>query len=231
MPLLFALALAAQSASTIADPYHAQGTDPDWSLIIADGRMTFEMPGRPAVSVTTPPQRDDEGILRFDTPTLGVSIMPMACTDRLSGRRYPHAVDVTIGHIEQSGCGGTELASDSLDGTSWHFAEIGGEAVPLTGDLLRDDAYAIDFSADGFVGYDGCNRFSAAYSRNADNLTAHAPWGSTMGRCADSAMARAARLRQILAEPVRISFPDSTSMVLTGGHGTVRLVRTPDHRP
>lgn len=209
-----------------AEPYRALGSEPPWSLIIADGRMSYESPGRPSVSVAAPAPTTEEGQTRYRTGQLTLEIMHIACDREIGGRRYADSVFVTVGGEMLVGCGGAVLAPDDLNGTSWHFAEIAGEAVPLTGDIFRDDVYAIDFSADGFLGYGGCNRFSAAYSRVGDMLTAHAPWGSTVGRCAEPAMSRERRLLQILTQPVRVSLPDPDTLLLIGATGTIRLART-----
>lgn len=226
-PLFLMLAAMAQTASAAA-PYSAVGRDSSWSLSIEAGRLSFVEPGRPEVSVVAR-RTESEGSVEYRAGEYVVSTLPSPC-ETASGQRYAESVYVTIGRRELSGCGGAPLAADWLDGTSWHFAEIAGEAVPLTGDLLRDDRYAIDFGADGFMGYGGCNRFSAAYSRSGDTLTAHAPWGATVGRCSDPVMARERRLLQILTAPVRLSFPDRETLVLTGEAGTIRLRRTRQHR-
>jgi len=224
--VIFALALAA--AQPIPESYHARGTGSSWSLTIGDGRLLFEPADGPAIDVPAPPPRTDDGYREYRTGRLAVTILPGdACSDGLIDRRAD-TVWIQVGEREFQGCGGAVLAADDLTDTSWHFAEIAGEAVPLTGDLFRDDIYAIDFHAQGFVGYGGCNRFSAAYSRSGDTLTAHAPWGSGARRCAEAIMAREQRLMQILTAPVRISLPDPNTLVLIGERGTIRLRRTPD---
>ena len=223
--LLAAFAIAAQAGAVQTEPYRAQGSDPDWTLNIAREQMTFRMAGRPSVSVATPEARTESGIREYRTSAFTVSIMESACTDRASGRRYADAVFVSIGNAEHGGCGGTLLPLDSLDGTSWHFTEIDGEAVPLTGDLFADDRYAIDFSAEAFAGYGGCNRITARYARTGDTLTALPPFGATSNSCAADVMRRERRLLEILSEPVRLSFPDPSTMQLTGARGMVKLRR------
>lgn len=224
--ILIAALLGALADPAAAEPYRALGIEPSWSLTIADGRMTWESGERPSVSVAAPAPTSDEGQTHYQTRQLSVDIMPLACDRGMGGRRYADTVFITVAGELLGGCGGAELAADDLNGTSWHFAEIAGEAVPLTGDLLRDDSYAIDFHDVGFIGYGGCNRFSAGYSRSGDMLTAHAPWGSTVRRCAEPVMNRERRLLQILSQPVRVSLPDPDTLLLTGEGGTIRLART-----
>ena len=226
MSLLFAVfAISAQAGAVQTVPYRAQGSNPDWTLIIAREQMTFRMAGRSQVSVATPAARTESVIREYRTSAFTVSIIDGGCTDRASGRRYADAVFVSIGNAEHGGCGGALLPFDALDDTSWHFTEIDGEAVPLTGDLLADDRYAIDFSVDAFVGHGGCNRIAARYARTGDTLTALPPFRATSNACALDIMRRERRLMEILSEPVRLSFPDPRTMQLTGARGTVKLRR------
>jgi len=181
------------------------------------------------VSVAAPRPHDDEGSINYDTPSLKVFIIPVPCADEASGRHYTEAVSVTVANEMRSGCGGALLPADSLAGTSWMFVEIAGQATELTGDLLRDSQFMIDFGIDGFVGYGGCNRFSAGYSQSADMMTTRPPWGRTVGNCGEPVTSRETRLLHILSEPVRISHPDPETMVLTGASGAIRLRRVQSH--
>jgi heat shock protein HslJ len=223
---LAVLAVAAQAAGPAPPLYRAQGSNPPWTLTIADGKLTYESPGQAPVSIVAPRSTSEQGMVRYAGQGLEIVILPMPCTDKASGRRFVDTVIVEAGRDERGGCGGAELAADSLNGTSWHFAEIGGESTGLTGDLLQDDRYAIDFGPDSFVGYDGCNRFSAHYSQADGVLTLKPPFGSTDGRCDEAVMRRRARLIDILGSPVRVSFPDPKTMMLTGDKGTIKMLRT-----
>ncbi|HKR24553.1 MAG TPA: META domain-containing protein [Allosphingosinicella sp.] len=226
--LILAMALAAQAAAPPAEPYRASGREPSaWSLTIAGGQMVFESPGRPPISVTAPRPATGDGTTRYRTRRLDVGINhgPPPC-DGADDRRFADSVFVTVGRTEYAGCGGAELPADSLDGTSWHFAEIAGEDTGLTGDIFRDDRYAVDFSADAMLGYGGCNRFSAGYSRAGDTLTTRPPYGMGQRACPDPIMSRERRLFEILSRPMRLSFPDRETMLLTGEAGAIRLTRT-----
>ena len=115
-------------------------------------------------------------------------------------------------------------AAEPLAYTSWQFVAIDGRATQLTGNIYTDDRYAVDFGPDMLVGYGGCNRFSARYTRSGDLLTASAI-ASTRRACAEPFMSLERRLFEILSKPVRISFPGDGARVLAGADGSVRLRR------
>jgi heat shock protein HslJ len=217
--------IAAVDPSAATESYHARAADGSWSLSIADGQMTFSADSRQAVVVATPSPDQDNISRRYAARPLTVDILPGASCAVATGERYADTVFITSGRRSYEGCGGRILAPDDLTDTSWYFAEIGGARTELTGDILRDDRYAVDFGADAFVGYGGCNRFSAHYRVVAGILTIHEPWGTTRGTCAEPVMSRERRLMEILRASVRVSFPDQNTLLLTGESGTIRLVR------
>lgn len=120
-----------------------------------------------------------------------------------------------------------ESPPHSLDYTSWLFVEIDGRATELTGDVFRDDRYAVDFGPDVLVGYGGCNRFTTRYVRSNDQIT-FTLLGSTRRACPEPAMSLEQRLFEILRYPLVVSFPDPDTMVLTGAASAIRLRRTDD---
>jgi len=229
---LRSLALALAVAFTPADahaapeePYRAQGEG--WSLTMEKGRIGFSLDGQKPVAVEAPAPVDDEGILYYRAKGLDLSILPLACTDKASGRRYAHSVYLTVGGEDHGGCGGALLPADSLAGTSWYFAEIGGEATGLTGDVFRDDRFALDFESDRFVGYSGCNRIGGRY-RIAGGVMTISDFGSTRSGCGDPAARRELLAWRILSGPTRISRPSPDVLQLTGEAGTIRLRRGED---
>lgn len=110
--------------------------------------------------------------------------------------------------------------------THWHFVEIDGKSTHLTGDLFEDDGYAITFVPGAFVGYGGCDRFDGTFTRQGDQMTIK-PHGRGEGPCAPSKLQMQNRLFEILvSKPLRVSTPDSETLLLTGASGTIRLKRT-----
>jgi heat shock protein HslJ len=215
-----ALALAAQAPP---EPYRAQGNGPAWTLTIGGGRMRYEPQRGAAIEVRAPSARVSEfGTREYRTNRLRVSILVgSACLDRASNRRYADQVFVQIDRAELGGCGGAVLAADDLTDTSWAFVEIDG--TPVTPTM---SGYSLDLSGDNFLGYSRCNRFSGGYTRSGASLTF--TWqGSTMSRCPPPHDALELHLRRIFsgrAGPVRFSFPDAETLLLTADV-TMRLRR------
>ncbi len=226
--LLLSGALAAGAAAApIAEPYRAQGSEPAWSLTIEKGRLTYETPGRRPIAIEAPKPESDEGILYFRAQELSFSVIPVACTDEATGRRYADSVYLTAAGKDFAGCGGAPLPADSLDGTSWHFAEIGGEPTGLTGDILEDDRYALDFGAEAFVGYSGCNRIGGRY-RISDGVMNVEGFGSTRRGCGEPHARRERLASRILNGPMKVGRPAPDVLELSGPAGTIRLKRSPD---
>ena len=159
---------------------------------------------------------------------LGLAPAASLCEDRPSIGRSAVRLTLIVLSLAVAACEHRALADpNSLAYTSWQFVEIDGQPTPLTGDLLRDDRYAVDFGPDVMVGYGGCNRFSSNYSLDGDVMTV-GPVASTRRACPEPFMSLERRLFEILQRPVRISRPAPEMLVLTGETGTVRLRLTAD---
>ena len=219
------LTTGANAAEPSPGPYRAQGHDPDWTLTIEGTRVRLERPGVRVIAVEAKPPQVEDGITHYESAGLDVDVMPSACTGA-TGKRYSDSVYLSLGGEELGGCGGAEIPADSLNGTSWHFAEIGGEDTGLTGDIFKDDRYGITFGPDSFVGYTGCNRFSGGYIQEDGILTVKPPFGMTTGRCSEPINSRERKLLEVLNSPVTVAFPDATTLVLTGDAGAVKLKRS-----
>ncbi|HEV2865914.1 MAG TPA: META domain-containing protein [Allosphingosinicella sp.] len=223
--LLFAVIIAAPAASAQAQSYRAVGVEQNWTLTIADGVLRFERPGHEPVSApASPPERTEYGD-RYQAGPVTVETIPYPCRDPLSGARYRDSVEVTVSGEEFGGCGGRIFPADSLEFTSWHFSAIDGHPTQLTGDLLRDGRYAVDFGPGMLVGYSGCNRFHANYVRDGNRLTVSLQ-GRGITRCAPPIGPLEQRLFEILSQPLEISFADSEALTLSGPQGSIRLKRS-----
>lgn len=216
IPLLALAACATTGAADAGGSYRALGTEPFWSVTVADGRMTYESPDG-GFSVPAPRVRETGDGRRYETPRITLDIWAAECSDGMSDRRFADTVRATVDGRTLNGCGGAILPPASLAGTNWSIVEIAGMAV--SGEL-----YQMQFTDDRLSGQAGCNRFSGGYTVAGDTLTAG---GLAMTRmaCPGAAMQHEQQASRILSSPVRISFPDGDTLVLTGAEGTIRLRR------
>lgn len=214
------LALLASACATTATPegagYQALGTEPFWSIGIADGRMTYDSP-EGGFSVPAPPVRETGDGRRYETRRITLDIWRAECSDGMSDRRYAETVRATVDGRTLEGCGGAILPPASLADTSWSIVEIGGEAV-------SGERYAMQFTADRLSGQAGCNRFGGGYALAGDTLTPGMMVATQMA-CPEPAMRHEGRTLEILRGPLRISFPDGDTLVLSGTGGEIRLRR------
>jgi heat shock protein HslJ len=88
------------------ETYRAIGTEPFWSIAIADGNMRYEDVERRTVEVPTPAPRVRIDGHSYVTSRLTVEVTRTACSDGMSDRRYPDTVRVLIDGRELHGCGG-----------------------------------------------------------------------------------------------------------------------------
>jgi heat shock protein HslJ/uncharacterized membrane protein len=220
---LAALALAACTSVPPSDPpaggpYRALGTEPFWSVTIADGRMTWESPDGAPVSVAAPAPRPTPNGRRYETERLSLDIVRRECSDGMSDRRYADTVTVRMDGRTFNGCGGEILPPGSLADTSWSIVEIDGAAV-------SGQTYHLSFTADRISGQAGCNRFSGSYSVS-DATLRPGPIAATRMACAGPAMQHEQRVLALLSGPVSIRHPDGDTLLLSGGAGTIRLRRS-----
>lgn len=200
------------------EPYRATGTEPFWSITVADGRMTFASPDGPGFSVPAPEPRTTFNGHRWETPRITLDVTHGRCSDGMSDRIYADTTRATVDGRELRGCGGAILAPDTLAGTSWSIVEIDGLAV-------SGDAYHVQFEADRISGQAGCNRFSGTWSMSGDTLTL-GPLAATRMACPGPAMEHEQRAFQVLQGNVRAIHPEGDVLVLSGNGGTIRLRRS-----
>ena len=220
--LLLAAALAGCATVPDADtqataPYRALGTEPFWSVTIADGRITYDSPDG-GFSVDAPAARPTFNGRRYETPRLTVDITRTLCGDGMSERRYADTVIVIREGTTLNGCGGDILPPERLADTDWAIVEIDGQAV-------QGPNYVLHFSVDRLSGQAGCNSFSGGYSPSGETLTV-GPVAATRMFCPDPGMDHERRALQLLSGPVRISYPGGENLVLTGNGVTMRLHQT-----
>jgi len=198
--------------------YRALGTEPFWSMTIADGRMTYAAADGLGFSVPAPARRPDQNGYRYETRRLTLAITHRQCSDGMSDRTYPDTVTAIVDGRSLRGCGGAPTAPANLAGTTWSMVAIDGDAV-------SGDTYALRFTADRIGGRAGCNSFGGTYRVEGDRLIP-GPLISTRMACLDGdRMTHERNAMRVLGGPVRIGHPDGDTMVLSGNGGEIRLRR------
>jgi heat shock protein HslJ len=198
--------------------YRALGTEPFWSVTIADGRMSYDAPDGPRFSVPAPAPRPTPGGRRYETARLVLDIRRQSCSDGMSDRIYADSVRATVDGRPLSGCGGEILPPATLADTAWAIVAIDG--TPVGG-----ERYSLSFTADRVSGQAGCNRFSGGYSAEGDRLTL-GPVAATRMACPGPAMEHERRTLQLLQGVIRAEHPDGDSLILSGNNVTIRLRRS-----
>lgn len=201
-----------------ADTYRALGNEPFWSVTITDGRMRYDAPDGPRFSVPVPPPRTTFNGHRYETDRLTLDVTHGECSDGMSDRRYADTVMVIVDGRTLRGCGGTILPPASLAETAWSIVEIDRQAV-------QGDNYTLQFTADRMSGQAGCNRFSGGYMLSGETLMPGAIAATRMA-CPGPRMDHEQRAFRVLSGPVRVSYPDGDTLVLSGNGGTIRLRRS-----
>lgn len=214
---LAACATPAENNEASEDAYRALGTEPFWSVTIADGQMRYETPDSRDLIVPAPQPRTTFNGHRYETAHLTVDVTHSPCSDGMSDRRYADTVRVIAHGRALNGCGGEILPPTSLADTSWAIVDIGGEAV-------SGERYTMQFAADRLSGQAGCNLFGGGYALAGETLTPGMIVATQMA-CPEPAMTHEARMLETLRGPLTVSFPDGDTLVLTGNGGAIRLRR------
>ena len=111
-PRLIAFALLCTTACATTPPgpatetYRATGTEPFWSVTIANGRMTYEAADGPTLTLPRPEPRTSFNGHRYETSRLTIDVTHAECSDGMSDRRYPDRVMVMVDGKTLHGCGG-----------------------------------------------------------------------------------------------------------------------------
>ncbi|HYD11910.1 MAG TPA: hypothetical protein VEC11_03590 [Allosphingosinicella sp.] len=116
IPMLLApLAACATMMPGEPEAYRALGTEPFWSIIIADGRMTYRTPDE-SFSVPAPRGREDGGGRSWETRRIQLYMWHQQCSDGMSDNDYPQTVRAVVDGRTLRGCGGAPVPTASPGG-------------------------------------------------------------------------------------------------------------------
>ena len=198
------------------ESYGALGTEPFWSIVIADGQLRYEAPDGPNFSVPAPVPYTTFNGLNYVTDRAVLILTHAQCSDGMSDNTYPDTVLAVVDGVILRGCGGEALPPGTLANSHWQIQEIDGEQV-------FEERYFLEFGPDRISGLAGCNRFSGSYRQDGDGLAA-GPLAATRMACAGPGMAHERRVLELLRGPLAISrSEEDDTLLLTGAGGTIRL--------
>ncbi len=229
LPLLALPALAACVPAAEAPPqspgaapaaaYFALGTEPGWTLEITPARLNYDGDyGATKIMVANPGAKPSLNGRTYVSDRLSVVVKQAPCSDGMSDRRFADTVRVVADGRTLQGCGGAILPPDTLAGSSWSFVSIGGVAV------AKDRPTSLQFDGSRLSGSAGCNRFSGGYAAADGTLTA-GPLMATEMACPGPGMTQEVAFFQLMATPVRLTFADDGTLILTGSAGRTAVLR------
>ena len=197
--------------------YGAVGTEPFWSLGLADGKLAFADAEGRTITVTAPPARPSFNGERYVTDRLTLDITHTPCSDGMSDKRYPDTVLVIADGRELNGCGEAK-ADNALEARDWQVSAIRGEAPagPRTATLR--------FDAGRLTGSTGCNRLTASYTLVGSAVTIGDAVTTRMA-CPGPTMAQEQRLTAALKGPLTlVQGKDGVMLANADGSPAVTLV-------
>ncbi len=203
-----------------ATPFHAMGTEPFWGVSVDGGRIIYDPAGRQGLAVPAPARQETPRGYRWRTPRITVEVTQEVCGDGMSMRVYPVDVKVLVNGERLLGCGGYEFRG-TLAGGSWQI-------VNVTFDAVGGPAYRLDFTTDRINAQIGCNRFSAPYSRNANGTLRVGTLSFMRGTaCPQDQQEQGQNLRELFAEPIRLSTSQPGGGMLAIGNENGGLLMRP----
>jgi heat shock protein HslJ len=198
-------------------PLKAMGHEPEWTLDIGPGRLTFITgAGSERVEVPLPAAASVPGGQRFDGKSdehaLSAVVTATRCVDSMSGMPRPYSVRVTVDGRTLQGCAGD--ATMLLRGGMWVVDSVQGVAT------VPKSRVTLAFAPGGQLeGSTGCNRYVASYVLTGEQLQLTMPI-STMRGCAPLLMQQERAFLDVLRGVQRFTFEADGALVLTGGDGS-----------
>jgi heat shock protein HslJ len=183
----FLALIAALILPNAAIAWQGSGNEPFWSVDIAAGELRLTRLGEGDLSLPIiASEADADGVQAITAadPAQGLRAVltrrPMICHDTMTGMPHPESIDLVLGDLNLSGCGGAPI--DLVAGHDWQVSAIGGVAV------LESAAITLHFSTDaGIAGVGGCNRWFATFALTGEGLHIGAI-GATKMACAPHVM-------------------------------------------
>lgn len=147
--------------------YRASGNEPFWDIVITDDSLQFALLGQDTLRAERPEAELRDGGWHFDATNrdrpFAIRIVEQRCNDTMSGRPFPHLVEVYAEGTTYAGCGGDTAVL--LTDTQWRVVELDGAPV------LPDESPTLNFAADGsLTGSGGCNQYRSTYAITGEGI-------------------------------------------------------------
>jgi hypothetical protein len=200
--------------SVPAPRYEGGGFEPSWTVVIEHGRLTYDpgYGGEGRISVPLPRRQAVRNGYRYVIRGLTVDVRHVHC-ESYNGRTYADTIHVT-GHAEE-GCGGTPIPPPDLGYSGWTIQYVDSTRLPEGGPEL-----SVSFR-EGSLHYSGqCHVVEGTYRERRPFLHVRVV-SESWSDCPRTAIER--RIVEIMRSPMRMSFVDGDTLVLTNRAGTLRL--------
>jgi heat shock protein HslJ len=213
--LLAATALVGAAPPRPAPPYEAGGFEPSWDLRIDRGRLIYDSgTGAPVINIPLPRRQAVRNGYRYVSRHLTVDVRHVRC-ESYNGRTFADTVRPSL--AVEAGCGGRAIAPPTLAQSGWDIESVAGLRTP--GD---HEGYRFEFMEGRLSVRLRCRDYSSTFFRERRPVLQVGPLSSTRNTCPATALER--RLLAIMRGPVRISWVDGDTLVLTGRGGSIRLL-------
>jgi heat shock protein HslJ/uncharacterized membrane protein len=199
-----------------AAPYEAAGFEPNWEIRISGGRLTFD-PGttRPGFTIPAPRRQPTRRGYRLVMPRLVIDVRHERCGS-YDGRTFTDTVHAWFEGRNHDGCGGAPIPRADLAYSSWSIDYVDRTRLPD-----RPYNYTIEVREGRVTLRSGCRDYGGSY-RERRPLLRLADLGVTRTACPSRADER--RILDILRAPMRMTFIDGDTLVLTNRAGSLRLL-------
>jgi heat shock protein HslJ len=209
------------------------GNEPFWDLEIGQNLTFTDRGNNVSVVQSTPQPINGTAGEIYRTQRLEVNITHTRCSDGMSDRSYPDAVNVYVDGRQYRGCGApisffSQVGETGrpnypapgvpgammLTGTNWRVTAINGRPTP-------PQNFYVNFMPDRIGAKFGCNSLGAGYSQTGSTLNAGAVMGTQMA-CPD--MSFESQGSAVLAQPMTVSGVGN-HLTLSNRAGSIDLVR------
>jgi heat shock protein HslJ len=211
------------SAGSPEAGYRAAGNEPFWLLRFGETTMEFSSLSDPdTVSVTRPAAEGIADGWRFSTSSGGqpftVRVEDRGCNDSMSGRPFPHTVEVDVNGRNYSGCGGD--TASLIVGREWTVTHL--EGAEITGPQRP----TMLFGADGSLSGSGsCNRYAGSYQITGEGIEIGTAAATRMACLDPDVSAQETRFFALLEQVTRFDIAADGSLELLSGDQPVIVAR------